>query len=120
MSIPSPVVLAYWDEAMRVTSGRPNFTLTEFSELRPYGVLRSWVGGTFASYATARDAEAPEEDGGQKRPPGPQRSRERAHAEDCTRGGARLRDSLHSARTLWVKRAKRPVKSSCNSPDGRV
>jgi hypothetical protein len=54
--------------------------------MRANGVLRSWAGTTFASYATARDAEAPEEDGGLKWRPGHERNRERAHAEDCTRG----------------------------------
>ena len=34
MGILSPAVLAYWDEAMRVTSGRPNFALTAFYEVQ--------------------------------------------------------------------------------------
>jgi hypothetical protein len=34
MGITSPAILAYWGEAMRVTSGHPNFALTEFSEVR--------------------------------------------------------------------------------------
>jgi hypothetical protein len=72
------------------------------------GVLLGWAGGTFDSYATARDAEAPEEDGGLKRRPGPKISRERAHAEDLCEGGARLQDSLHPVRTPRVKRAKTP------------
>ena len=85
------------------------------------GVLLGWAGTTFATYATAREAEAPEKDGGLKRRSGaPSEAASTPTRRTYARGALACRLAYAPREPCGLDGRKLPVKSSRHSPPGRV